>query len=132
MRYRYFFRAFLKYTQNSLKYLIQNMIHQVIQIYHSMLNVVLWIYCYCMSFLCFFFFNKYEDLIRKYSFHLFLNLIYQWAKVLNPVVQKFCYFRVNKYSIHFLCLYWFNYGIVNFFIDFFWLIQRIKNFSNFI
>ena len=31
-----FLRAFLKYIQNNLEYIIQNMIHQVIQILHSM------------------------------------------------------------------------------------------------
>ena len=31
-----FLHDFLKYTQNSLEYLIQNTIHQLVQIYHSM------------------------------------------------------------------------------------------------
>ena len=39
MDYKYFSHAFLKYYQNSLEYLIQNMIHQVIQVYHSMLEL---------------------------------------------------------------------------------------------
>ena len=35
MDYQYFLHAFLKYTQNNLEYLVQNMIHQVIEIYYS-------------------------------------------------------------------------------------------------
>ena len=47
-----------KYNQNNFKYLIQDMIHLVIQIYHSMLELIFWVYCYCMSFLCFSMCNK--------------------------------------------------------------------------
>ena len=36
----YFLHVFFKFVQNNLKYLIQNMIHQVIQIYHSMLKQI--------------------------------------------------------------------------------------------
>ena len=38
--YQYFLHAFLKCIQNNLEYLIQNMIHQVIQIYHYMLEEI--------------------------------------------------------------------------------------------
>ena len=41
MDYQYFLHAFLKYTQNSLEYLKQNMIHLEIQIYHTMLEMYL-------------------------------------------------------------------------------------------
>ena len=38
MDYQYFFHAFSKYTPTNLEYLIQNSIHQVIQVYHSILE----------------------------------------------------------------------------------------------
>ena len=38
MDYQYFLHVFLKYTQNNLEYPILNMIHQAIQIHHSMLD----------------------------------------------------------------------------------------------
>ena len=53
MDYQSFHYVFLKYTQNSLEYLIQNMNHKVIQIYHFMLKLLFEIYCYCMSFYVF-------------------------------------------------------------------------------
>ena len=40
MDYQCFIQGFLKYTQNDLEYLIQNMIHQAIQICHSMLELI--------------------------------------------------------------------------------------------
>ena len=40
MDYQYFLHAFLKYTENNLEYLIQNINHLVIQIYHSMLVMI--------------------------------------------------------------------------------------------
>ena len=40
MDYQYFLHAFLKCLQNNLEYLIQNTIHQAIQIYHSMLKLL--------------------------------------------------------------------------------------------
>ena len=40
MVYQYFLHAFLKYTENNLEYLTQNMSHPVIQNYCSMLVLV--------------------------------------------------------------------------------------------
>ena len=40
MIYKYFLHAFLKCIQNNLEYLMQKMIHEVIQIYHSMLELI--------------------------------------------------------------------------------------------
>ena len=59
MDHQYFHHAFLKYTQNNLEYLIQNMTYLKIQINHSMLELMFQIYCYCMGFLCFAMCNKY-------------------------------------------------------------------------
>ena len=40
MVYQYLLHDFLKYTQNNLEYLIQNMIHQALQIYRSKLELI--------------------------------------------------------------------------------------------
>ena len=58
MDYQYSVHAFLKCIQNNIEYLRQNMIHQVIEIYHFMLEQIFQICCYCMSFLCFLMSNK--------------------------------------------------------------------------
>ena len=65
MVYQYFLHAFLKYAQNNLEYLIQNMSHPVIQIYHSIMKMIFQIYYYRMNFLCFSMCNKCQDLIRR-------------------------------------------------------------------
>ena len=39
MDYQHFLNAFLKHGQNNLDYLTQNMIHPVIQVYHSMFEL---------------------------------------------------------------------------------------------
>ena len=39
MDYQYFLHAFLKYTENSLEYLIHNMTHLVIQVNHSVFEL---------------------------------------------------------------------------------------------
>ena len=64
MVYQYFLLAFLKYTQNNLEYLIQNMIHQAMQTYHSILELIFQMCCHCMSFFCFSMCNECSDLIR--------------------------------------------------------------------
>ena len=50
--YQYFLHAFSKSTQNNLEYLIQIIIHWVVQIYHSMLKLM--IYCYCIVIVIFY------------------------------------------------------------------------------
>ena len=52
MGYQSFHYMFFKYAQNNLEYLIKNMAHLVIQIYHSMLELIFQIRCYYISFLC--------------------------------------------------------------------------------
>ena len=49
---------FLRYIQNNLEYLIQNMIRQVIQIINSMLELIFQIYYFCMTFLYFSMYRK--------------------------------------------------------------------------
>ena len=47
------FHVFWWFTQNNLEYLIQNIIRQVILIYHSTLELIFYVYCLCISSLYF-------------------------------------------------------------------------------
>ena len=99
---QYLHCVFLKYTQNSLEYLIQNMIPQVIQIYQSMLElrfkfiVIIWgFYVFpCIV-------NTKFD---KATLFFFSNYIYNlsmtlYIKTCGPNI--FTIFWIDKYSTHF-------------------------------
>ena len=79
MDYQSFHYVFFKCTQNSPEYLLQNMIHLVIQIYHSMVELILQICCYYMSVLYFFMCNIYQGLIKQLFFTS--SLIYFISKL---------------------------------------------------
>ena len=70
------FHVFSKYAQNNLECLIQKMIHQIIQILHSMLQLEFQIYCCYMTFLYFSVYSISKDLIKQLIYHFFLSLFY--------------------------------------------------------
>ena len=68
--------VFSWYTQNSLEYYTQNTIHQVIKTFHFVLELILWIYCFYMIFLCFSMCSTYQDLIKEHTYHFSWSLFY--------------------------------------------------------
>ena len=59
---------------NNLQDMIQNMIYQVIQIYHSMLELESYVHGFYIGFLYFFKYSRYLDLIMRHFFYLFISL----------------------------------------------------------
>ena len=51
--YQYFLHAFLRYIPNNLEYLIENMIHQVIETLHFMPELAFKTYYFCLKYLQF-------------------------------------------------------------------------------
>ena len=56
--------------------MLQNMTHQVIQILHSMLELIFWICCFCITFLYFSIYSIYYDLTKQYIHRFSLSLFY--------------------------------------------------------
>ena len=59
----------------NLEYLIQNMIHLVIQILQSMLELIFEIYHFCVTFLCFSMYSKCWGLIKQHVYHLCFKFV---------------------------------------------------------
>ena len=76
-----------------VKYLIHNMIHQVIQIFHSSLELILKMYSFCMTFLYFSICRGYWDLIENHLYHSFFSVFHlkNWVAVYKE--QMFYYFQ---------------------------------------
>ena len=69
-------------TQNKVEHLLQNMIHQAIEIPHSMLVLIYQIHCLYMTVCIVFMHTRYWDLLKQYIYLQFPNLFYQQRSLL--------------------------------------------------
>ena len=105
------------------------MIHQVIQILHSILGLIFYIYCSYMTLLYFFMYSKCYDLIKQYIYHFSLSLfsLEDWVIVYEDQrIKCFTIFRIHKYSIHFFYYIFIEFNILLYLflvISFAWYIE---------
>ena len=95
--------AILWYTWHNLKCLTLNKNHQVIHTYHSTLEILFWVYCFCTVALCF------STCIKWISFEeqdIFLSFL--------SVVNWFYFFLCSWIS--YPCLYFCNNSPISFFV----------------
>ena len=103
--------CFWWYTQNNIDYLIQNMTQQVIQNFHSTLELIFRIYCFSIIFLYLSMYSRYYDLIKQYLFCFItlsnsLNYCILFKSLLLLYKNTwFHWFRSVCFQMHYLFLF---------------------------
>ena len=89
-------------VQNNLGYLVENMIHLVI--FHYTFDLIFQIYCFCMTFIYFSMFSRYQDLIKQNIYHFSSKLFCLKYWVVSYVDQIYIVFILHYIFVEFILL----------------------------